>query len=51
MNKYSLGWLTYYIGAVSIAAGSEIYASAGSGLIWGGICMIAAGFMQVTLDK
>jgi hypothetical protein len=51
MNKYAIGWISYYIGAASITVGTSIYADTGTGLVWGGVCMVAAGLMQVTLDK
>lgn len=44
-----LGWPSVYAGAALITLGTGIYADLGSGLIWGGICLIGAGVSQVLL--
>jgi hypothetical protein len=42
-----LGWPSVYAGIVTLATGVSLYAGIGNGLIWAGICLIAAGVMQV----
>mgnify|MGYP001107113058 CR=1 FL=1 len=44
-----LGWPSVYAGTAMVTIGTSLYAGIGPGLIWGGICLIAAGVSQVLL--
>lgn len=45
-----LGWPSVYAGILTLASGVSLYAGIGNGLIWAGICLIAAGVSKVLLS-
>lgn len=47
--KIIFGWPSVYAGTVLVTIGTSLYADVGAGLIWGGICLIAAGVSQELL--
>ncbi|HEY6044932.1 MAG TPA: hypothetical protein VIU43_08520 [Nitrosospira sp.] len=48
--KWLKGWPVTYLGIASLSAGSWINSGADSGLIVGGMCIIAAGIAQLVKE-